>query len=88
MKWVVRFDMQSGQSYSVTFDDVANTFASSDGRSGGFRFAPSGGGAEAIFIIGGQEATLTYTKLMQEVGDSSPFTGPEGAGTATVVSRE
>ena len=86
MKIQVEFKPDSGNTVIATFDRDAGTVSSSDGRSGTY-VRPEGSKVMDIKDSGGQAITITFANDIRfEKGFSTRYTGPQGDGTATIMS--
>ena len=86
MKIQVEFKGDSGNTVMATFDRDAGTVSASDGRSGTYT-RPEGSKVMEIKDNAGAVTTLTFADDIRfEKGFSTRYSGPQGDGTATIVS--
>ena len=88
MKIQVEFKGDSGNTLTATFDRDAGTVSSSDGRTGTYT-RPEGSKTLEIKDSAGPLLTLSFADDIKfERGFSTRFSGPQGDGTATILSVE
>ena len=86
MKIQVEFKGDSGNTVMATFDRDVGTVSASDGRSGTYT-RPEGSKVMEIKDNAGPVTTLTFADDIRfEKGFSTRYSGPQGDGTATIVS--
>lgn len=85
MKIVVKFENNSGQTITATFDRATGTVSSDDGRKGTYKRE-----GNVIKISGDQSMTLTSQNPIPDpptAGFKSPYASSTGAtGTMTILS--